>query len=117
MSLISDAMGWDISVPNLDGQECRLEVKCYRGREPHFFISRHEFEVGLRRSRWYLVLCRSMQGPLPEVVGWTPLAPLAARMPVDVEWSARWQVVRVRIDESELRPGLPLATDIDFAAD
>ena len=109
VSLISDAMGWDISAPNLAGQVCRLEVKCFRGRDPTVYLTRHEFNVGLRKSRWYLVLCRSTGDSVPEVVGWTTLAPLIPRMPMDVGPSAEWQVARVRIGESELRPGLPLS--------
>lgn len=109
VSLISDAMGWDIAVPNLAGQVCRLEVKCYRGRDPTVYLTRHEFNVGLRRSKWYLVLCRSAADSEPEVVGWTTLDPLIPRMPMDVDRSAEWQVARIRIGESELRPGLPLS--------
>ena len=109
VSLISDAMGWDISAPNLAGQVCRLEVKCYRGRDPTVYLTRHEFNVGLRQSRWYLVLCRSTGDSAPVVVGWTTAAPLIPRMPTDVARSAEWQVARVRIGESELRPGLPLS--------
>ena len=113
VSLISDALGWDVSVPNLKGQECRLEVKCYRGPRPSFFITRHEFEVGLRRTRWYLVICRSIGDSAPEVVGWTTLAPIVGRMPVDIDQSAQWKVTRVRLDEPELQPGLPLAPNAD----
>ena len=109
VSLISDAMGWDISAPNLEGQVCRLEVKCYRGRDPTVYLTRHEFNVGLRQSRWYLVLCRSAGDSMPEVVGWTTAAPLIPRMPMDVDRSTEWQVARVRIGESDLRPGLPLS--------
>ena len=109
VSLISDAMGWDISTPNLTGQVCRLEVKCYRGRDPTIYLTRHEFNVGRRQSRWYLVLCRSMGDSAPVVVGWTTVAPLVPRIPTDVTRSAKWQVARVRIVESELQPGLPLS--------
>ena len=109
VSLISDALGYDISAPDLAGRECRIEVKSYRGRYPSMYITRNEFEVGLTLPRWYLVLCRSTSETAPEVVGWTDLAPLRRRMPVDVDRSARWQVARVRIAESELRLGLPLS--------
>ena len=109
VSLISDALGYDIAAPDLAGRECRLEVKSYRGRYPNFYITRNEFEVGLRLSRWYLVLCRSVTDSIPSIMGWTTLAPLCARMPVDQVGSATWQVVRVRIDESHLRPGLPIS--------
>ncbi len=110
VSLISDALGYDVTAPNLAGRECRLEVKCYRGRYPVFYITRNEFEVGLTIPRWYLVLCRSVPGSVPSIVGWTTLAPMSARMPVDADGSATWQVVRVRVDESDLRPGLPLSS-------
>ena len=109
VSLISDALGYDITAPNLAGRQCRLEVKCYRGRYPEFYITRNEFEVGLTLPRWYLVLCRSTQDSVPGVVGWTTLAPMSERMPVDADRSARWQVARIRVDESDLRPGLPLS--------
>ena len=109
VSLISDALGYDIEAPTLTGLECRLEVKCYRGRHPNFYITRNESEVGWRLPRWYLVLCRFISDSGPSVVGWTSLASLVARMPTDVDTSARWQVVNVQFDESELQPGLPLA--------
>lgn len=109
VSLISDALGYDIWSPDLTEQGCRLEVKCYRGRDPTVYITRNEFEVGMRLSRWYLVLCRSVGISPPEVIGWTTLSPLLQRMPRDVARTGRWQVAKVRIDEPELRPGLPLS--------
>ena len=109
VSLISDALGYDIVVPNLAGWECRLEVKCYRGRYPSFYVTRNEFEVGLRLPRWNLVLCRSLSDSDPEVVGWMSVASLSGSMPADTGSSVRWQVARVRVEESELRPGLPIA--------
>ena len=109
VSLVSDALGYDIWTPDLAGQGCRLEVKCYRGRDPSIYITRNEFNAGLKLPRWYLVLCRSMGASAPEVVGWIKLHPLLGRMPIDVARSGSWQVAKVRIDESELRPGLPLS--------
>ena len=109
VSLISDSVGYDIQSPDLRGSECRLEVKCFRGRHPSFYITRNEFEVGLRLPRWYLVLCRAANDSHPNVVGWTALTPLAGKMPSDLDKSARWQSAKVRFVESELRPGLPIA--------
>lgn len=109
VSLISDALGYDIWSPDLTEQGCRLEVKCYRGRDPAVYITRNEFEVGMRLPRWYLVLCRSVGISPPEVIGWTTLSPLVQRMPRDVARTGQWQVAKVRIDEPELRPGLPLS--------
>lgn len=109
VSLISDALGYDIAAPDLQGRECRLEVKCYGGRFPNFYITRNEFEVGLKLPRWNLVLCRSSGDSTPEVIGWMGLGTLRHRMPSDTYTSATWQVARVRIDESELRPGLPMS--------
>ena len=108
VSLISDALGYDIAAPDLAGRECRLEVKSYRGRYPTFYITRNEFEVGQTLSRWYLVLCRSGTDLVPSIVGWTTASTLSARMPIDRELSAKWQVVRVRVEESQLQPGLPI---------
>ena len=108
VSLISDALGYDIAAPNLAGRECRLEVKSYRGRYPNFYITRNEFEVGQTLSRWYIVLCRSRDGLVPSIVGWTTASTLNVRMPIDRERWAKWQVARVRIEESQLQPGLPI---------
>ena len=109
VSLISDSVGYDIQSPDLSGSDCRLEVKCFRGPHPRFYITRNEFEVGLRLPRWYLVLCRAAPNSRPSVVGWTTLAPLVGRMPLDLDRSARWQSAKVQFGESELRPGLPIA--------
>lgn len=109
VSLISDALGYDILAPNLDGQDCRLEVKCYRGRHPRFYITRNEFEVGLTLRRWYLVLCKFIPDSPAKVVGWTTLSTLRSKVPIDRDGSVTWQVVRVRLRESDLRPGLPIS--------
>ncbi len=109
VSLISDALGYDVVAPNLAGQECRLEVKTHRRRHPNFYLTRNEYQVGLELSRWYLVFCRTQADAKPSIVGWTTLASLSARMPVDRAGSARWQLVRIRISESELRSGLPMS--------
>ena len=113
VSLISDSVGYDIQSPDLSGSECRLEVKCFRGRHPRFYITRNEFEVGLRLPRWYLVLCRAGPNSFPSVVGWTTLTPLVGKMPSDLDKSARWQSAKVQCSESELRPGLPIANQTE----
>lgn len=109
VSLISDALGYDIAAPDLQGRECRLEVKCYSSRYPDFCITRNEFEVGLRLPRWNLVLCRATGDSTPNVVGWTGLGTLRDKVPIDTYTSVKWQVARVRINESELCPGLPIS--------
>lgn len=109
VSLISDAVGYDIRTPNLAGLECRLEVKCFSGRHPKFYITRNEFQVGSVLPRWYLVLCRAIPNDCPTIVGWTSLGPLVEKMPTDVNTAARWQSAKVHLDDSELRPGLPIA--------
>ncbi len=106
VSLISDALGYDVVSPDLMGCEHRLEVKCYRGPGPNFYLTRNEFEVGSTLPRWHLVLCRSTL--VPEVIGWTSLASFRDRMPQELDRSARWQVARVTLEESDLRPGLPI---------
>lgn len=110
VSLISDALGYDVAAPDLAGRECRIEVKCYRGRYPRFYITRNEFEVGLRLPRWYLVLCRFLPDSVPRIVGWTTLSPIVARVPVETDGSVTWQLVRVRLRESDLKPGLPISS-------
>ena len=106
VSLTSDAVGYDVVSPDLTGREHRLEVKCYRGPRPNFYLTRNEFEVGSGLPRWHLVLCRSTL--VTEVIGWTSLASFRDRMPQELDRSARWQVVRVTLEESDLRPGLPI---------
>lgn len=107
VSLISDALGYDVVAPDLRSEEFRLEVKCYRGPYPSFYLTRNEFEVGSTLPSWRLVLCRSVAESV-QVIGWTTLASLRPRLPVETDRAVRWQVVRVRLEESELTPGLPI---------
>ena len=108
VSLISDGLGYDVVTPDVSGRECRLEVKCYRGRYPRFYITRNEYEVGLILPRWFLVLCRYRPDYGVSIVGWMTLKAMISGMPVDIDRSARWQVASIRVHESDLQPGLPL---------
>ena len=108
VSLISDALGYDVSTPNLIGQECHVEVKCFRGRHPKFFLTRNEFEVGIRLERWYLVICQFGRNSSTKSIGWTTAEKIGHIMPVDATRAAKWRVVEIRMPESELSPGLPI---------
>lgn len=108
VSLLSDQLGYDIVSPNLAGVEIQLEVKCFSGRRPDFYLTRNEYEVGVRLRNWALVLCRMDGYDDAEVVGWTTLDPMRESLPLDRDLSVAWQTARVRLDWLDVHPGLPL---------
>ena len=109
VSLVSDALGYDIVAPQFDGTETQLEVKCFRGRIPRCFITRNEFEIGLRLPSWRLVVCQAITPTAATVVGWISGEGLRKRVPVDCDEFSRWQVARITFRTGELSLGLPLS--------
>jgi hypothetical protein len=108
VSLISDQLGYDIVAPNIAGIEQHLEVKCFAGRHPNFYLTRNEYEVGVRSRNWELVLCRMRNDEEADIMGWTTLEPIQDWIPEDCDPSVTWQSIRVRLNSSEVFPGLPL---------
>lgn len=107
VSLVSDALGYDIVAPRLDGSEIQLEVKCYRGRIPRCFITRNEFEIGRRLPSWYLVVCQAVTLTEATVVGWSSGERLKDRVPMDSDDFGQWQTARITFRAGELTSGLP----------
>lgn len=107
VSLISDALGYDVVAPNLDGVIRRLEVKTTTAaRRLRVLVSRNEADYGRRDPRWSLVACRAVDEAV-ELVGWCPYALLADRIPGDRHPQGRWRVVAVDLAVEDLHPGLP----------
>ena len=108
VSEISDAYGYDVESPNDKGEMSLLEVKCYSGPIPRVFITRHEYEVGVKQENWFLVVCQAVSDDEAEIIGWTDARALRWRVPREVESSAEWHVVRMQFETGQLNPGLPL---------
>ena len=108
VSLISDSYGYDVVAPDLDGKRHYLEVKCFRGRVANCFISRNEYEVGIRLPTWRLVICRATSESKAQIVGWASADLLQHRVPVDRDAHGSWQSARITFRRGDLTPGLPL---------
>lgn len=110
VSEISDALGYDVVSPDVDGSSLRLEVKTFSGPHPALHLTRNEFNVGRRLSQWYLVLCRRVPGGEISVLGWTTVAALEARVPDDRSPDGSWEVTRIRLTDADLRAGVPVGS-------
>ena len=108
LSLISDALGYDIVAPDFKGEEYQLEVKCYRGPIANCFVTRNEFEVGCRLPNWRLVVCHASTDARATIVGWMASESLRDRTPTDRDELGKWQVARMVFRVGDLQPGLPL---------
>lgn len=112
VSLVSDALGYDVLAPVLVGRTRRLEVKT--GTRPagtsfRFFLSRNEFEIGRRYvDSWALVACRLRpDGDDADVLGWCRVDALRPYLPDD--HNGRWTEALVRLPLASLIHGLPPA--------
>lgn len=109
VSLISDALGYDVVAPRCDGGNRLLEVKTATdppvGVFP-FFISRNEVETGRAQRLWSLVACRR-DVELTTILGWTVAESIKPYLPDDA--AGRWTEAFVRIPTTLLVPGLPPA--------
>ncbi len=110
VSVENDALGYDIASPS--PHEARgqvlIEVKTTSrpGQVLNFFLSRNEFEVGIRVPNYFLVFVRVEAG-IPRLVGHLGINDVAGRVSSDVEPSFRWQSIRGQVDSRELLAGLP----------
>jgi len=108
VSLVSDAFGYDVAAPRLDGSWRRLEVKSQAGRAAttaRFFLTRHEYETGLAApGEWALVVC-ARPTDVFEVLGWCRAQTLATYLPSDQ--GGRWSEAVVELPLSALRAGIP----------
>ena len=106
VSLISDALGFDILAPMIGGSSRQLEVKGQTtppGSTVRFFISRNEYEVGRRSERWALVCCSVDDAS--HHLGWCRAVALEPYLPVDR--NGRWTEAVVMMPRSALTPGIP----------
>lgn len=110
LSEFSDDLGYDIVAPRIHGKR-RLEVKT-SGRSGEglvrFFLSRNEFDWGLRDVDWALVVCRVGADDEIDLVGWCRAPALEPYLPADGEGS-RWTSSEVEIPLTLFEPGLPSA--------
>jgi len=111
VSLVSDALGYDVAAPSIGGDLRLLEVKTQgaASADARFYLSRNEYEVGRARAGWALVCCRAPDGPdgPVEVVGWCRASALRDHLPEDRR--GRWTEARVKLPLRVLMPGLPSA--------
>lgn len=116
VSLQSDALGYDVTAPTLDGNTRRLEVKGSRVADAdsvRLFISRNEANRGLKDSAWSLVVCPVSDADEVELLGWCSGPALAPFLPKDPPDAARWASVEIQLPVSILEAGLPPMTDAD----
>lgn len=113
VSLISDTYGYDIYAPGIGIDVRLLEVKTQTSPESpalvRFFLTRHEWEVGVGSPRqWALVSCtRSPDLGELRVVGWCRAQTLEPYLPQDRH--GRWTEARVEVPAHRFIPGVPPA--------
>lgn len=111
VSLVSDALGYDIVAPQLDETKRRIEVKT-AGRAGEglvkIYLSRNEAEVGRRDPAWSLVICRLGADEAISIVGWCRGSALEPYLPSDRP-AGRWVQAELEIPEAILIAGLPAA--------
>jgi hypothetical protein len=92
VSRISDQLGYDVVAPCLDGRLRRLEVKTTRRRRwrGEVFLSRNEWEVGLRDPAWALVVVEIEPNGDPTLAGWCRAERLEPLLPSDRHADGRW---------------------------
>ena len=108
VSAVSDQLGYDVVAPTLIATR-RLEVKTMGRREPglmRFFLSRNEFEVGLRDPAWALVACEVSGEKELSLLGWCRAAAVEPYVPID-SVGGRWAAAEIEVSVALLLPGLP----------
>lgn len=106
VSLISDALGYDVVAPRINGAPRLLEVKTEARPSSgvfRFFLSRNEYDVG-RLQQWALVACVGSASVM-EVIGWCRSATLRQYLPDDR--NGRWTEAVVRVPMTVFVDGLP----------
>ena len=106
VSLISDALGYDVFAPTVDGRGRKLEVKTQSGLARdnfRLFLTRNEYEVGRRNDNWAVVCCDSSEDV--RIIGWCKAIALSPYLPVDR--NGRWTEALVHVPLAVLHGGLP----------
>jgi hypothetical protein len=109
VSRISDQLGYDVIAPRLDGHPRRLEVKTTRRRRwrGEVFLSRNEYEVGLRDPDWALVVVEIDTDETPTLAGWCRADRLQPMIPEDRHADGRWVSASLQQPSALLTNGLP----------
>jgi hypothetical protein len=111
VSVISDALGYDVLAPRIDAAPRKLEVKTTASLVDkglmRFFLTRNEYEQGRRAPEsWSLVACHFVDMQVI-ILGWTPARTLMPYLPDD--GNGRWAEALVRFPLSGLAVGIPSA--------
>lgn len=113
VSRVSDAYGYDVAAPRVNGPDRLLEVKTTTqviDTGASIFISRHEAEVGSRNPSWALVVCEVQDIALRQArtVGWLPYRDIEPHLPHDAD-SGRWESASLRLPLDSVSDGIPSA--------
>lgn len=111
VSLESDRFGFDVLAPRISGDPRKFEVKSSTqvgDSKFHAFISRNEYEVGIKSPDWFIVACKitSLEDRRGEIIGWCSARALVPAIPTDSAVS-RWQSTSFELSLDALEPGLP----------
>lgn len=106
LSQFTDELGYDVVAPRIGGTR-RLEVKTCASSPPgtvRLYLSRGEFDWGLRDPDWAIVSCRALAIEI-ELIGWCRASTLEPYLPIDGE--GRWVSAEITVPETLFRQGLP----------
>ena len=111
ISVVDDTAGYDIQSPSTSVDSAMRFIEVKTSIRPSigkfsFFLSRNEFERGIRDSRWCIVGVHLLDGEC-RALGHLFAHQIESRMPRDVDSGAKWQTARVDIVNSSWLGGLP----------
>lgn len=111
VSVSDDTVGYDIKSPSTSVDSAIRFIEVKTSSRPSvdkfsFFLSRNEFERGIRDPRWCIVAVQLLDGTCC-TLGHIFAHQFESKMPKDVDSEARWQTARVDIESSTWLPGLP----------
>lgn len=112
VSLVDDALGYDVHAPSIVGPPRLLEVKTSTRDAPgrvEFFLSRNEYTTGRREPEsWAMVACTWSTGDdEAKIVGWCRASTIAPFLPSD--GMGRWTEAFVQLPRTQLASGIPPA--------
>lgn len=113
VSLVSDALGYDIETPTTRKDPRRLEVKTSAGAaDPvRVYLTRNEWKTALVDPLWRLVVCVRQSSTAFETIGWTSAGELEPLLPTDGEMSY-WQTAVIALSWDRLSRGLTGLIDV-----
>jgi hypothetical protein len=106
VSQIDDGYGYDIAFRH-EGAEWHFEVKstARRGRLL-MYLSRHEYEVGLRDPIWRLIVVGLSSQLELQSIATAQFHAIAARAPADRHVNTKWQSAAYQLTANDLQDGL-----------